>query len=567
MTAAATVKLEGGDWKITAPAHLMMRIKRVFGRANGKTPNSMKVRDTLEVCRDLAWVADRFPLEVDPADYLQARAALHKQRVAQVADLFGGRLAPRRFELAVPPREYQTLAAEAFLRRGSLLLADDVGLGKTASAICALTDPSTRPALVVTLTHLPTQWGREIKRFAPALRVHVIKSAKPYPLGFETPSQTALLRDGWDVIIINYHKLASWAEHLAGNVRTVVFDECQELRSGGSKKVPAKYEAASEIASLAQYRWGLSATPIYNYGGEFHSVLSVIDPDALGSRTEFFTEWCEGTWDKARIGDPVAFGSYLREQGIMLRRTRSDVGRELPAVSRFVQHVDADLDYLPKVQSSAIDLARAILSTGGTGFDRMRDASEFDMMVRRATGVAKAPHVADFVRLIVESGEPVVLFGWHHEVYAIWKERLADLGVVFFTGRESAAEKAAALDKFKAGEARVFVISLRAGAGLDGLQHASCTVVFGELDWSPGVMEQCTGRVDRDGQKRPVFQYVLLADMGSDPVVSDVLGLKRSQLDHVIDPDAKTFSKLEIDPDHVKKLAASYLAQLGVEEP
>ena len=80
-------------------------------------------------------------------------------------------------------------------------------------------------------------------------------------------------------------------------------------------------------------------------------------------------------------------------------------------------------------------------------------------------------------------------------------------------------------------------------------------------------MEQCTGRVDRDGQKRPVFQYVLLADMGSDPVVSDVLGLKRSQLDHVIDPDAKTFSKLEIDPDHVKKLAASYLAQLGVEEP
>ena len=36
---------------------------------------------------------------------------------------------------------------------------------------------------------------------------------------------------------------------------------------------------------------GLTATPIYNYAAEIHNVLSVIAPDALGSREEFAREW------------------------------------------------------------------------------------------------------------------------------------------------------------------------------------------------------------------------------------------------------------------------------------
>ena len=39
---------------------------------------------------------------------------------------------------------------------------------------------ATRPALVGTLTHLPLQWEREIKKFAPELRVHIIQKGTPY---------------------------------------------------------------------------------------------------------------------------------------------------------------------------------------------------------------------------------------------------------------------------------------------------------------------------------------------------------------------------------------------------
>jgi CO dehydrogenase/acetyl-CoA synthase gamma subunit (corrinoid Fe-S protein) len=48
-------------------------------------------------------------------------------------------------------------------------------------------------------------------------------------------------------------------------------------------------------------------------------------------------------------------------------------------------------------------------------------------MVRQATGIAKAKTVAQFARLMVEAGEPVLLVGWHREVYRIWLEALADL--------------------------------------------------------------------------------------------------------------------------------------------
>lgn len=197
----------------------------------------------------------------------------------------------------------------------------------------------------------------------------------------------------------------------------------------------------------------------------------------------------------------------------------------------------------------------------------MRAAEELSMVLRQATGIAKAPYVAAFVRLLVESGERVVLYGWHRECYRIWQAQLEDLNPVLYTGSESEPQKRRAVEAFVEGDAQVICISLRAGAGLDGLQHASRTVVFGELDWSPGVHEQNVGRVFRDGQKEPVTAYMLVADTGSDPIVADVLGLKRGQIEGVRDPDRPLIEQLEVDPDHVKRLAEGYLRQIGADVP
>jgi SNF2 family DNA or RNA helicase len=541
-------------WVIEAQPHVVMRLKRMFSRIDKGDHGQVLLADTPEVCRELLWFSERFPLEVSPRKRMEAGAKEHRARERMVQEVLGGKYAPPEFELSYPAREYQRLAADMLLRSGALLLADDLGLGKTVSAIAALTDRRTLPALVVTLTHLPRQWQRELNRFAPNLLVYPVKSGKPVDLRAKCRGRLP------DVVVMNYHKLSGWADSLAGTVRTVIFDEVQELRRGEESE---KYKAAKYLAESASFRLGLSATPIYNYGGEMFHVLDALQPGALGTQEEFAREWCANVYgDKPRIKDPRAFGVYLRNEGLMLRRTRAEVGRELPALTRIPHHIDSDSKALDAISDAAAELARIILAKGETEKGaKLRASEELSWRLRQATGIAKAPFVADFVRILVENGEKVLLYGWHREVYSLWLAKLKDLNPALYTGSESTAQKEVALQRFKNGETPVLIMSLRSGAGVDGLQTHCRTVVFGELDWSPGVHEQCIGRVHRDGQPDPVCAYFLVADSGSDPVVADVLGLKREQVEGVRNPHGELVEELQVDPNHIKQLAEQFLEQ------
>jgi hypothetical protein len=433
----------------------------------------------------------------------------------------------------------------------------------TITFIAALTDPRTRPALVVVPKALQRQWARQIKRFAPALTVHTLSKSTPYDIGkgkrvAAEQQQLPLAGTFPDVIISTYAKLSGWASTLgAGLIRGLFFDEAQELRTGDKSE---KGQAAKHLAANTQIRAAATGTPIYNYGSEMFNVLECIRPGALGSMGEFNREWCDGYSEK--VSDPKAFGTFLRNEGLMLRRTRADVGRELPALSRVFHDVDCDAAVIDDISEAAEKLAAMLLQEGPEAFagERLQASGELSYLVRQATGLSKAPHVADFVRMIVESGEPVVLFGWHHAVYDVWKERLAPFNPVLVTGKESDKQKDDALQAFKRGESKVIIISLRCAAGLDGLQFSSCTVVHGELDWSPGVHEQCDTRVYRDGQEKPVIAYYLTCDDGSDPIISTVLREKGEQLEGIRDPDAEFFERLQVDnADRLRNLAESFL--------
>jgi len=108
------------------------------------------------------------------------------------------------------------------------------------------------------------------------------------------------------------------------------------------------------------------------------------------------------------------------------------------------------------------------------------------------------------------------------------------------------------------GETNLMILSLRSGAGLDGLQHRFSTVVFGELDWSHGIHDQVIGRLYREGQEHQVMAIFLVSEEGSDPVMIDVLGLKASEARGVIDPNLDV-EVVETDPDNLRKLAERFL--------
>ena len=495
----------------------------------------------------------RFPLHCEGPRKIKALAKQYKEKTSLVEKFLTGQQPPLALELAVPAREYQLVAASVYLQTQCLLLADEVGLGKTISAIAALVDPRVRPCVYVTLTHLPRQVKSMIGRFAPHLDTHVIRSGQPYDLtkhgrkgGYPIP----------DVLIISYSKLTGWAETLAKFAKSVVWDEVQELRRADSNR----YQAARILTEAVPFRLGMSATPIYNYGGEIFNVLEAIAPDVLGSWEEFHTEWCSGIREKSIIRDAAAFGNYMKEAGLMLRRTRTDVKRELPPCYSGPQLVDTDPKAFDDVSDACAALATQLLESTTANFDKMRAAQDFDWRLRQATGIAKAVYVAEFVKLIVESGEKVVLYGWHHTVYDIWRDCLKDIPVAMYTGQESASQKEAAKAAFISGDAKVPIMSLRSGAGLDGLQGSSRVIVIGELDWSPGVHEQAIGRVWRDGQENSVSAYFMVSTEGSDPFMVEALDLKERQIDGLRNPDQiGPIERLQIDPERIKEMARRYL--------
>jgi SNF2 family DNA or RNA helicase len=525
------------SWLLECEPHVVLRLKRVFPKVSRKAHGSIRITNTIDTCRELDWFMSRYPLDVSESDCaaLTGSSAAHRDQESLVSELIGGIRRPMEYKLALPPREYQRIAADVTFAQGGLLLADDLGLGKTCSGICLLSRAECRPALVVTMTHLTRQWEREIQKFCPGLTTHILKKGTPYDLRLTKrtkPGQLLLTPETPDVLICNYHKLSGWADTLAPMLTTVIYDEAQELRHNDS----GKYRAASHISSHTKWRMGCTATPIYNYGDELFAIMECLVPGRLGSRSEFIEEWCKQANARSyALVDPKAFGSFARDAGIMLQRTRADVGRELPSLTKIPFPIECNTEALDGIESAAGELARIILGEGESHRGaKMQASEELSGLVRQATGIAKAPYVAAFVRMLVESGEQVVLYAWHRAVYDLLMDSLHDLNPVLYTGSESANQKDESKRKFTTGESKILIMSLRAGAGLDGLQFCCKTVVFGELDWSPGVHEQDIGRIHRDGQGNPVFAYFLLADEGSDPIVADVLGLKKAQADGVM---------------------------------
>lgn len=571
------ISLKENQFKIDCLPHVAIKLRRVFGGVQRWKAGEFFLSATPENAYELEWFSKRYPFDIEPEAEPRFRTLCetHGRKLEAIAMLDTEGYIPQEFALALPPRPYQRLAAELAIKTGGLLIADDLGLGKTVSAICTFTTPGVLPAVVVTMTHLTRQWERELKRFAPNLRVHRIRKGQPYKFtDIRTEKDPITNRRVVvkgkaipDVLLINYHKLDGWVETLAGLARTVVFDETQELRHSDSKK----YKAAKAISEAADLRIGLTATPIYNYGAEIFNVMNAVAPGQLGVWKEFLDEWCEykANEDKARVADPAALGTYLRESGLMIRRTRKSVGRELPALTVVRHAVECDENSIHKATADIAELAQRVLDRIGTNLERMQYAGELDYRLRQATGIAKAGAVAEFVRLLVESGERVVLYAWHHEVYALYRSAFdrtgAEIPYAMYTGKESDAGKDAARQRFIDGHAKVLIISLRAGAGLDGLQFVSRTCVFGELDWSPGVHWQDIGRLHRDGQTEPVMAYYLVADEGSDPVISDVLGVKEAQAQGIRDPENAGDPELlkGADDNHIRRLAEDVLKRSG----
>lgn len=543
-----------GFWVVSGlPGHVSMRFKGVFqGVPVGSVP-PFKVKDRPGVATDLAWFMERYPLRLSDkaaarlasgvADYAAAadRLALIKDLGRPPAPALGFREGQR-------ARPHQERAAEMFDLSGSLLLLDEVGLGKTVSALAAVSKAGRLPAAVVVQPHLSAQWVKNyIERFT-LLRAVEVKDRR-----FRT------LPDA-DVYVFRYSNIAAWVDAVRPmGIRTIVFDEIQELRHG---KGTEKGRAAAAFVDAADGVMGLSATPIYNYGSEIFNVLEFVRPGVLGTWNEFLVNWCQMHGNHWVVREPSALGAYLQEEGVTLRRTEDDpeVNLVIPPLERQVVEVDWDPSDLVDQRERQRRLALRVVE--GSFTERGAAARELDMMLRLETGVAKARSVAAYVRTLVEGGSKVLLGGWHREVYRIWNRELRDLRPVMYTGSETPRRKAEALEAVESGRSPLLMMSNRSGAGVDGLQQVMDQAVIGELDWSGAVHTQFVGRLRRDGQRGTVTGHFLHVNGGSDPVLVSALGLKAAQSRGITDPYS---GGIEVAPEDSRRARQLALRVLGRE--
>lgn len=541
-----------GEWVIEElEPHVSIRLKKLFPKIPIYQVAPFHFKNTPETCSELEWFMIRYPLKISKSDFklLEKGSETYGNILSELDSILLPAFEPKKIGniFIYPnkqPRHYQWQMAELVSKKNVSLCADVMGLGKTIIGLATIAlNISFGPAAVVVPTHLVGQWKEKAAEFT-NLTVHVIKKGTPYNL----PKA--------DIYIFKYGLIRGWTEIFAKRFfYTVVFDEIQELRTGTESQRGC---AAKIICSNTTVRLGMSGTPIYGYGGEIWNIYNILQEDIIGSNEDFHREWCTPIGNgKYKVNNPDALGQYLREQHLLIRRTKKDVGLEIGKITRIVENVDYEENEVKSFEEIAKKLA--VTATTGSFTERGKASMELDMMSRQITGIAKARAVANIVKVLLESGEPVLLSGWHREVYKIWLDVLQPYNPVLYTGTETSQQKDKTKQAFISGETNLMIISNRSGAGLDGLQFRCSTLVVGELDWSPKVHEQLEFRLDRDGQPNPIMVIYPVSDGGSDPVVMDVCGLKNSQADGIVDPDGKKDISYGSDESRIKKLVEYYL--------
>ena len=541
--------------------------KRIFPgsnvyRSGGKR---LEFHRTIREVSDLNWLLMRYPVDVNGC-----KEVLDNARDGAI-DRYNARVSGHDLKPTTPPSEfmgklypYQESAVTFLTTNQRCLLSDTMGTGKTWSSLGAVAAAGKYPVLIVCQTHVQYQWQRMIgmlfnlpmkgidglkdfdlwqkrgQHLAPILR-----SRKPEKLG-DAP-----------FAIIHYGLLQWWEkEILKKGFKTVIFDEVQELRHTGTWK----YSSASNISSAAEHVYGCSGTPVFGYGKEIWSVMNSIDFHCLGSEEAFTREWCTGYGEKI-VADPEALNGFLTREGLMLRRrfTDPEVNIHIPKVARKIQDLDHDEVIYDELIRAAKKKAREY--DAASFVEKGRMARDIERDSRKATGIAKARYVAEFVKSLLDAGEKPLVYAWHHDVHDILLEKLKGYNPAVFTGKQTQKQKDISLKRFVNGDTNLCLLSLRSAAGLDGLQYRASFCVFAELDWAPAVFSQCETRIARIGVDKTmdtVPSCYCVARVGHDEVMLDVLGVKTGQFVGIMGDEPET----EEEKNRAEKEAAKRINKL-----
>jgi SNF2 family DNA or RNA helicase len=433
---------------------------------------------------------------------------------------------------------------------GSGLLADEVGLGKTAQAACSLTTP----AIVVCPAPLRVNWLRELKRWRPELKVEMISG--------RSASLAAALAA--DVIVVNYEVLESYSAALAARpTATLVVDEAhyakslvvRNRRDKATKTWKRTYSGSSrakaiaKLAEVSERRILLTGTPTPNRPIELFPLLHLVDPKTWRSTATFGSRFCAGHLKTVARGKKVwdfSGSSNIEELHakidgtFMLRRLQQDVLSDLPAKSRRTLLVSLSEAYEKQYALAESDFLEWVKANGGPeAVEKSAKGEALAKMtaLRHVAALGKVEFALNWIAQHQEGTKrPLIVMGHHRDVMESIFESLVSAGlrVGRISGGQSAEDKQKDIDAFQAGSLDVICCSiLAAGVGLT-LTAASETL-FVERAWRPSDLVQAEGRNYRIGQTRPVTVTYLDAAGTIDEDMAKLLQEKVKTIAGVVD--------------------------------
>lgn len=504
------------------------------------------IRDLLKRIRRLESLGHEVTVYPDTEEYINRRL-IQEDMAAKMAEI---RKNPkghplRRELLKVELLPYQLDGIAFAAGTGRAILADDMGLGKTiqgigvAELLARQTD--IKKVLVVCPASVKSQWRSEISRFSERHCQLVLggaaERARQYDNGsfFTICNYEQVLRD---ILAI---ERARWD--------LIILDEGQRIKNWEAKTSRIIKSLRSPFALV------LTGTPLENRLAELFSVVEFVDDRRLGPSFRFFNR--HRTVDEK--GKVLGYKNLdkLREnlKGVLLRRTRDSVMRQLPSrMTEVVRIAPTEEQYdmhgahmrivnqiVRKKYLTEMDLLRlqkALLMC------RMAANSTFLVDKCKPGYSSKLERIDELLEeLSQERGRKIVLFSEWTNMLNLIKPLLEKHRIIHerLDGSIPQKKRHRLIHEFQNNPRCKVLVSTNAGATGLNLQAAN-TVINVDLPWNPAVLEQRISRVHRMGQKRPVQVYVLVTERTIEEGLLGTLAAKHELAMAALDVSSKVDS-------------------------
>jgi SWI/SNF-related matrix-associated actin-dependent regulator of chromatin subfamily A-like protein 1 len=422
---------------------------------------------------------------------------------------------------------YQADGALFLAKRNKALLADGMGLGKSAQAIVACQAIEAKKVVVICPAIAVPMWVREFPKWATSSAI------TPYVVSYDKVTRRADIRDA--------------IARMQADV--MILDEAHYLKERTSKRTKTIYGQwcrGDGLVASAKRVWLMTGTPAPNSVSELFPHLRAFWPEKLpGDKNynDFLNQYCVTVatpYGLKVIGNKNVSDLRALIKDVMLRRRGEDVLTELPPImweDTVLEPIEATEELERLEESEEISELKQLLAS-------LEDDEELPdtvamATVRRMTGMAKAPAIASMIvdELEGKQYEKVIVFAYHRDVIARLADELHDYGAVVITGQTAQATRAHVIERFQTDpKCRVFIGQVTACATAVTL-HAANHVIFAEADWTPSTNVQAAKRAHRIGQTKPVIVRMIGLAGSIDEAITAVLARKSRLLSEVLEQE------------------------------